>query len=166
MGAFTTGVSTLDITPSAAVLNSTGEVFELYGEHFGAGTVPLALDGNAPQPEPKYPTGFDHPKVRAGSSTYPLDVIAGLSPDGTRLRIAAVNPTLDKQVLAIQLVGLVTRGTGTVWRLTGASLDAANHVGQPPGVTVRQSAEPALSRALVLPPISMAIYEFSVAAKR
>lgn len=57
----------------------TGEVFKLYGEHFGDGTLPLAVDGDSPQPEPKYPVGFDHPKVRAGSATYPLDVIASLS---------------------------------------------------------------------------------------
>ena len=42
MAAFTTGVSTMDITPTAATLNATGMVFKLYGEHFGAGTVPLA----------------------------------------------------------------------------------------------------------------------------
>src|SRR5206468_322850 len=91
MGAFTTGASIMDITPTASVLNSTGEVFKLYGEHFGAGTVPVTVNGNSPQPEPKYPVGFDHPKVRAGSPTYPLDVIAGLGPNRRILRIAVVN---------------------------------------------------------------------------
>lgn len=99
MGAFTTGVSTMDITQTAAVLNSTGEVFELYGEHFGAGTMPLAVDGSLAQPDPKYPVGFAHPKVRAGSVTYPLDVIAGLSPDRQSLRIAASTPPSNRRHL-------------------------------------------------------------------
>src|SRR3546814_1013548 len=63
MAAFTTGASTMDITPNGAVLNATGEVFKLYGAHFGAGMIPVDLTGNAPQPDPKYPVGYDHPKI-------------------------------------------------------------------------------------------------------
>jgi alpha-L-arabinofuranosidase len=160
MGAFTTGASTMDITPTASVLNSTGEVFKLYGEHFGAGTLPLPVEGNSPQPEPRYPVGFAHPKVLAGSPTYPLDVIAGLSPDRRSLRIAVVNATFKNQPLEIKLDGLQIRDSGKVWRLTGKDLDAANKVGQPPGVTVREAQAPRLSRALTVPPISTSIYEF------
>ena len=80
MSAFTTGASTMDITPTASVMNTTGLVFRLYGEHFGAGPIPLAVDGNSPQPAPQYIVGSAHPQVRAGSPTYPLDVIAGLRP--------------------------------------------------------------------------------------
>jgi alpha-N-arabinofuranosidase len=163
MAAFTTGVSTLDITSTAAVLNSTGETFKLYGEHFGAGTVPLPVDGTSPQPEPRYPVGFDHPQVRAGSPTYPLDVVAGVSSDRKLLRIAVVNATFEPQTLHITLDGLQTRGSGTAWTLTGKSLDAANKVGQPPGVFIRQSSVPELSHGLRVAPISTAIYEFPLA---
>src|SRR3546814_13189305 len=79
--------------PNGAVLNATGEVFKLYGAHFGAGMIPVDLTGNAPQPDPKYPVGYDHPKVNAGSATYPLDMIAALSPDRKALTIAVVNAT-------------------------------------------------------------------------
>ena len=166
IGAFTTGISTLDITPSGSVLNSTGEVFALYGEHFGEGTVPLTVDGSSPQPEPKYPTGFDHPQVRAGSATYPLDVIAGLTADGKTLRIAVVNATFESQRLTVDLRGIVSRTRGTVWRLTGKSLDARNKVGQPPGVTITQYPAPVLIRGLKLPPLSASIYEYPVARAR
>jgi alpha-N-arabinofuranosidase len=166
MGAFTTGVSTLDISSNASVLNSTGEVFRLYGEHFGAGTVPLAVEGNSPQPEPKYAVGFDHPKVRAGSSTHPLDVIAGLSPDRRILRIAVVNATFKPQILAVETDGIATRAGGTVWRLTGKSVNAVNKVGAPPGVTIKQSMVPPPSAKLRLPPISASIYEFPVTVSR
>jgi alpha-N-arabinofuranosidase len=166
MSAFTMGVSTLDITPDASVLNSTGEVFKLYGDHFGTGTVPLAVDGDSPQPEPKYSVGFDHPKVRAGSSTYPLDVIAGLSPDRRTFRIGVVNATFKPQTLVVKLIGVKTRGSGTAWRLTGNNLDAANKVGQAPGVAIERSTVPPLSRGVTVAPTSTSIYEFPVAGSR
>ena len=164
MSAFTMGVSTLDIAPAAATLNSTGEVFKLYGDQFGVGTVPLAVNGDSPQPEPKYPAGFDHPKVRAGSPTYPLDVIAGLGPDRRTVRIAVVNATFQSQPLAVKLIGIETRGMGTAWQLSGNSLDAANLVGRAAGVTIERRRVPPLSRVLTVPPISTSIYEFPVAA--
>ena len=166
MSALTMGVSTMDVTPNGATLNSTGEVFKLYGDHFGAGTLPVTVQGSSPQPEPKFSVGFDHPKVRAGSPTYPLDVIAGLSPDRRALRIAVINATLQSQPLIFEVKGVRGRGRGTAWVLMGQQLDAANQVGQPPGVTVRQSRVPALSRTLTVPPISASIYEFPIANRR
>jgi alpha-N-arabinofuranosidase len=159
MAAFTTGVSTMDITPTAATLNATGMVFKFYGEHFGAGTIPLQVDGDVPQPEPKYPVGYAHPKVRAGSPTYPLDVIAGLSPDGTVLRVGVVNATFQPQRLRLAANGLALRGDGTRWLLTGKSLDAANKVGAPPGVTIGESRLRAVGGSLIVPATSTAIYE-------
>lgn len=160
MSAFTSGVSTMDVTPTASVLNSTGQVFKLYGEHFGEGTIPIDVAGNSPQPDPRYPVGFGHPKVKAGSATYPLDMIAGLSPDRRTLKVAVVNATLTSQSVAIDLAGLPVTGPGKVWRLTGRSLDAANKVGQPAGVTIRQEAVPKLGTRLTIPAISTSIFEF------
>ena len=164
MAAFTTGASTMDITPTASTLNSTGAVFKLYGEHFGAGVIPVSVTGNAEQPEPKYPVGFNHPKVRAGSPTYPLDVIAGLSPDGKSLRIGVVNATLAAQPLDLDLRSLGLRGAGRRWVLTGASLQAANKVGAPAGVTVTSSAVARPGSRLTVPPISATVFEFPISA--
>ena len=166
MSAFTTGASTMDITPTDSVLSSTGEVFRLYGEHFGTGTVPVAVEGNSPQPEPRYPVGFAHPQVRAGSPTYPLDIVAGLSSDRRNLRIAVVNATFKPQTFALTLQGITTRGGGEVWRLIGKSLDATNKVGHPEGVTIQLDKVPPLSRTLSAPPTSTSIYEFRVAGSR
>lgn len=163
MSAFTTGASTMDITPTGATMNTTGMVFRLYGEHFGTGTVPLAVDGNVPQPDPKYPVGFAHPRVNAGSATWPLDVIAGISPDGSRLRIAVVNATFEPQPLALDLRGVRVRGSGVRWQLTGASLDAANKVGAAPGVTIAEGKVAALGKSLTVPATSAAVYEFPIA---
>src|SRR3546814_16978385 len=94
--------------------------------------IPVDLTGNAPQPDPKYPVGYDHPKVNAGSATYPLDMIAALSPDRKALTIAVVNATHTPQSVSIAIDGARTTGKGSVWRLTGASLAAENKVGAPP----------------------------------
>lgn len=160
MGAFTTGASTMDVTPTAAVLNATGEVFELYGAHFGAGTIPVKVDGDAPQPEPRYPVGFDHPKVRAGSPTYPLDIIAGLAPDRQHLRIGVVNATFKAQPLSIVLQGIRAHGAGKVWRLGDGKLEAVNKVGQPPQVNIQESAAGPYNGHLTIPPVSALIYEY------
>ncbi|MET0308190.1 MAG: carbohydrate binding domain-containing protein [Sphingomonas sp.] len=160
MSAFTTGASTMDITPTAAVLNSTGTVFKLYGEHFGNGTIPIAVTGDRPQPEPRYPVGFDHPKVNAGSPTYPLDIVAGLSPDGTRLRIAVVNATYQPQRFSLNLQNLKPHGPGKRWLLTGKSIEAENKVGSEPGVAITETRVPALKTSLSVPAISTAIFEY------
>ncbi|KQV58472.1 MULTISPECIES: alpha-L-arabinofuranosidase C-terminal domain-containing protein [unclassified Caulobacter] len=161
MAAFTTGASTMDITPTAATLNTTGLVFKLYGEHFGAGVVPVAVDGDAPQPEPRYPVGFNHPKVRAGSPTYPLDVIAGLSPDGRTLKVGVVNATQTPQTVRLDLKALALRGAGQKWTLSGSSLAAANKVGAPAGVSITPSAARP-SASLVVSPVSATVFEFPI----
>jgi galactose mutarotase-like enzyme len=62
----------------------------------------------------------------------------------------------------IEIKGIHTRGSGTVWRITGESLEASNKVAQPPGVIVRQTKVRELSRSLTVPPISTSIFEFPV----
>jgi alpha-N-arabinofuranosidase len=167
MSAFTTGASTMDITPTDAVLNTTGQVFKLYGEHFGAGVTPVAVQGDSPQPEPRFPVGYNHPKVRAGSPTYPLDVIAGLAPDGKTLRIGVVNPTFTSQTVKLDLTSLALNGAGRKWVLSGALLKAQNKVGAPAGVTITEGSAPRPGTSLVVSPISATVFEFPVdAAKR
>jgi len=161
MSAFTTGASTMDITPTASTLNTTGLVFKFYGEHFGTGVVPVAVGGQSPQPEPRFPVGFNHPKVKAGSPTYPLDVIAGLSPDGKSLRVGVVNATFAPQTVKLDLKALAVKGAGRKWVLSGASLDAQNKVGAPAGVTVTQGAARA-ARDLVVSPTSATVFEFPI----
>lgn len=160
MGAFTTGVSTMDVTPTASVLNATGKVFELYGERFGAGTIPVAVAGDSPQPEPRYPVGFAHPQVRAGSPTYPLDIIAGLTADRQHLRIAVVNATFNPQPVSIALRGIRTHGPGKAWRLGNGRLDSTNRVGQPLQVEIAERPAAPFQGHLTLPPASVMIYDF------
>ncbi len=160
MAAHTMGTSTLDIGPTASVLNTLGLTFKLYGDHF-VGSIPVAVSGNSPQPAPKYPIGGDQPKVNSGSPTYPLDVIAALSPDGRYLTVAVVNATETAQSLELDLSGKTLAGPATLWQITAASLDAANRVGQPAQVELKESHVGA-GVSLAVAPISINVYRFPV----
>jgi alpha-N-arabinofuranosidase len=163
MTAFTMGVSTLDFNQTAATLNSNGLLFKLYGEHLGAGSVPVALTGNSPQPSPTQHIVGDLPRTSAGSPTYPLDMVAVLSADRKYLTLAVVNATDSEQKVDLNISGARLAGGATLWRMTGKDLDAANHVGQAPQVEVKETAIGGAPATLSVAPISIDIYRFAVA---
>jgi len=158
MGAHTMGTSSLDITPTASTINALGLVYELYGEHL-PGTVPLAVSGNSPQPAQNTNFG-DEPKVSSGSPTYPLDVIATLTPDRKYLNVVVVNATEQKQDFNLNVAGMKVGDSGTLWKLTGSTLDAVNRVGQPSEVKVEESPASSVRGAITVAPISVNIYRF------
>ncbi len=161
MSAFTMGVSTLDYNRTASTLNTNGLLFKLYGDHF-PGSIPVALSGNSPQPAPKFAIAGDQPKTNPGSPTYPLDMVAALSADRKFVILAVVNATESAQKFDLSVTGLRVAGPSTLWQMTGSSVDAANHVGEPPQVQIKQSdlgeAPPTISVA----PISINIYQFPI----
>lgn len=163
MTAFTMGVSTLDYNQTAAILNTNGLLFELYGEHLGAGSIPVSLSGNSPQPPPTQHLVGDLPRSSAGSPTYPLDMVAALSADRKFLTLAVVNATDSEQKFSLNVNGARLTGSGTLWQMTGKDLDAANHVGQKPQVEVKESAISEASATWSAAPISIEIYRFSIA---
>jgi alpha-N-arabinofuranosidase len=159
MSAFTMGLSTLDYNNTRAEYNANGLMFKLYRDHLA--NIPVELDGNSPQPAPKWPIGGEQPKVNAGSPTYPLDVIATTTEDGKFLTLGVVNPTNSTQ----SLVPLVRGGTlstdGTVWTLTGQTVTAANSVGKPEEVTVTERVVNA-KEDISVAPISINVYRFAI----
>jgi alpha-N-arabinofuranosidase len=164
MTAFTMGVSTLDFNQTAATLNTNGLLFKLYGEHLGAGSIPVALTGNSPQPAPTQHIVGGLPRTSAGSPTYPLDMFAALSADHKFLTVAVVNATDSEQKFSLNVSGVRLAGGATLWQMTGKTLDAANHVGQPPQVEVKESAIGAAPSTLTVAPISVDIYRFPLSA--
>jgi alpha-N-arabinofuranosidase len=160
MSAHTMGVSTLDYTPTAATMNTTGLMFQLYGEAFEPGSVPVDLTGNAPQPAPKYPVGGDQPETNSGSPTYPLDMFAALTPDRKFLTLAVVNATDTAHPFTLDTTGLHLSGPAKVWTLTGNSLDAADRVGQEPQVRIAQTSLSVGASTLEAAPISVTVYRF------
>jgi alpha-N-arabinofuranosidase len=162
MTAFTMGVSTLDYNQTAAVLNTTGLLFKLYGDHMGAGLLPVAVSGNSPRPLPKLHLVDGLPRTNAGSPTYPLDMVAALSPDHKYLNLAVANSTERVQLLTLNVIGAKLGGKPTLWEMTGMDLDAANRVGKATQVEVKKIAIANPGRELKVPPISVDIYRFPV----
>jgi alpha-L-arabinofuranosidase len=162
MTAFTMGVSTLDYNQTSATLNTNGLLFKLYGEHLGAGSIPVALTGNSPQPAPTQHIVGDLPRTSAGSPTYPLDMVAALSADHKFLALAVVNATDSERKFDLTLDGVRLGGNATLWRMTGKDLDAANHFGQPPQVEVKEITIGEEPKSVSVAPISVDIYRFPV----
>jgi alpha-N-arabinofuranosidase len=160
MGAHTMGTSSLDITPTGSTINALGVVYQFYGEHL-PGTIPLAVSGNSPQPA-ENPNYGDEPKVSSGSPTYPLDVIATLTPDHKYLNVVVVNATEREQNFELNMVGMKLGDSGTLGKLTGSTLGAVNRVGQPAEVKVEQSPASKTRGAIAVAPISVNIYRFPV----
>jgi alpha-L-arabinofuranosidase len=163
MSAHTMGVSTLDYTPTAATMNTTGLVFKLYGNHFVPGSIPVTLTGNSPQPAPQYPIGGDQPETNSGSPTYPLDMFAALTPDHKFLNIAVVNATESEQKFDLNVAGEQLKGPSTLWRMTGGALSATNKVGAQPEVEVKEIQLGIAPQTLSVAPISINIYRFPLA---
>jgi alpha-N-arabinofuranosidase len=159
MGGFTFAGSTLSASRTDAVLNPIGLMFQLYHDHFG--TIPLGVTGSSPQPARTGRVGGEIPNVNAGSATYPLDVAAALSADGTTLTVSVVNPSDKPQTLRLELKDVAVVGGGSVWRMAPGSATAANLVGREPQVRVEQSTASA-AEPLAIPAISVGIYTFPV----
>lgn len=162
MTAHTMGTSTLDITPTASAMNTTGLVFKLYGDHF-VGSIPVEVSGNSPQPPTKNPPYADEPKTRSGSPTYPLDVFAALTPDHKFLNVAVVNATDSEQKLNLNVNGVQIEGASTLWQLTGKDLNAEDRIGQPPQVEIKEIPRGDTSKSISVAPISVDVYRFRVA---
>ena len=62
------------------------------------------------------------------------------APDHKFLTLAVVNATDSEQKFDLNVTGVRLAGTATLWQMTGKDLDAANHVGQPPQVEVKETA--------------------------
>lgn len=163
MSAHTMGVSTLDYTPTAAVFNTTGLVYKLYGDSFVPGSIPVALTGNSPQPAPQYPVGGDQPQTNSGSPTYPLDMFAALTPDHKYLTLAVVNATEKEHSFDLNVAGVRLAGQPTLWQITGQDLQAADQVGQAPQVTITKTTVRRSAHTLSVAPISVDVYRFPVA---
>ncbi len=162
MAAHTMGTSALDFNQTASTLNALGLIFKIYSNTF-PGSVPVAVGGNAPQPEPKYPVGGDQPKQSSGSPTYPLDVYAALSPDRKTLHVAVVNAMESAQTLDLELAGAHVAGSARILRLEGSGLNAANHVGKSAELTVDETTASEPATATTIPPISVSIFNIPLA---
>jgi len=119
-------------------MEPTGLVLALYRRHFGV--LPLAVSGEA------------------GA----LDVAAARTADGGAITVAVVNPTEQPAALSLQFAGAETVGAVRRWTLTGPSRLAFNAPGQPRQVDVTQETVGALGGSVVIPALSVVLYEVQV----
>ena len=90
---------------------------------------------------------------------------AALTEDHKYLTIAVVNATESEQKLDLNVAGVRLAGPSTQWQLGGASLDAENHVGQPPQIEVKEIALGDAPSAVSVAPNTVNIYRFQVAGQ-
>ncbi|MEW5981484.1 MAG: alpha-L-arabinofuranosidase C-terminal domain-containing protein [Acidobacteriota bacterium] len=135
-------IGAIKTTKTAAAFDTTGLVLKLYRARFGQ--IPVEV-GGAPEP---------------------LDVAAAWRGDGSALTLAVVNPTRDEQSLALQLTGGEFRPDATLWRIAGEDERAFNEPGKAPAVSVVESRGIPLGSTLLVPPMSISLYEVAVTTDR
>jgi alpha-N-arabinofuranosidase len=151
----------IDNTGEAVGFAAEGLVMKIMGTHF-AGALPVTVSGNSPQ-QPVRGTPFvDIPSVPIGSPTYPLDVVAALSSDRKTFLLSVVNPTEASQEFTPQIAGVKLYSAGKLWQIAAPSVNAANEPGKKPAVQLMEIPQRALPEKVLVPPISINVYEFQV----
>ena len=100
-------IGAIKTTKTAAEMETTGLMLQMYRAHFGSTPVELEQDFGD------------------------LDVVAALSADGRMLTVAVVNPTHTENSVQLDLKGRALAGNGTRWYVAGAD----EHVHNAPGKT-------------------------------
>jgi alpha-N-arabinofuranosidase len=149
-------VSTNDV---AASISSKGLLFKMYRDHLGE--IPVEVTGNSPQKPVDGTVRVDIPAETSGSPTYPLDMIATLNKDKTKLTIALVNPMLTGQEIQIDFGGSKIGKNAKTWTLAAASLQTENKPGEPPVIDIKERVVKTTPKIKVLP-LSITIYEVNL----
>jgi len=132
-------IGAIKTSKTAAVLDTTGVILALFRKHFG--TIPIAVTG-APEP---------------------LDVMACWK-DETKsvLTLSIVNPTKTAQYLRLDVGKLKLPKTAKFFLVGGLDPKACNVPGRPPAVAVHETADAPFGKKLMVPPISVSLYEVAV----
>lgn len=127
-------IGAVKTTKTAAEMETTGLVLQLYRAHFGQ--IPLAVAGD-----------FG-----------PIDVAAALTADGRALTVAIVNPTAAAAELPLDLGRRRAAGPATRWLVTAPGEQAHNTPGQPRQVDLTHTDGIDASRALSVPALAVALF--------
>ncbi len=132
-------IGAIKTTRTAAEMESTGLVLQMYRAHFG--TLPLQIE----------------------QAWAPCDVAAALSADRKTLTIAIVNPTTGAVAVPVAWpAGLKAKGNGTRWSIGGSDARAHNTPGQPRVIDIATATDVASTAPLAAAPLSATIYSFPV----
>jgi alpha-N-arabinofuranosidase len=126
-------IGAIKTSRTAAELEATGLVLELYRNHYG--TIPAAVDGGAP----------------------PLDLHAAVSEDGRRLTVGVVNPAREARLLRLAVEGGHVGAGGRAWVVTGPDEGAFNDPGRPRRVDLTE--RPVEATRLDVPALAVVVFE-------
>ena len=131
-------IGAIKTTKTAAEMETTGLVLQLYRAHYGQ--IPLRL-------EPDFA---------------PCDVAAALTKDGKALTIGVMNPTEAEIELAPSVSGATPAGSVTRWHITGPSANAHNTPGKPRVVDIQRTDGLAVTSPLRVPALSATVFVLSL----
>ncbi len=126
-------IGAIKTTRTAAEMETTGLVLQMYRAHFGE--KPLLLEQDFGD----------------------LDVVAALSKDGRALTVGVVNPTNEEVELKLDLANVALAGSGKRWHIAGAEPTLHNTPGKPRVIDI-QTTENVAANALRVPPLSASVF--------
>lgn len=127
-------IGAIKTTRTAAEMESTGLVLQLYRAHFGQ--VPLVIE----------------------KDFSPCDVAAALSEDGKTLTVGIVNPTDSEVNLRLAMAGVTPSKAATAWQITGASAATHNTPGKPRALDIRRIDGISTTSGLRVPKLSCTVF--------
>ena len=151
-----------DITGDGVGMAAEGVVFKLLHTHF-LNAVPVALDGDSPQPLMPGTAYVDRGIKPTGSPTYPLDILAAFSSDRKKFLVSVVNPTEERNTFAPKISGVMLRGQCKLYQIAPTRFDVTNEAGKEPAVKIVETAQNGVPETVQVPPYSVSLYEFEVA---
>jgi alpha-N-arabinofuranosidase len=126
-------IGAIKTTKTAAEMDATGLVLQMYRAHFG-----------------------ERP-VRVEQSFGDSDVSAALTKDGRTLTIGVMNPTSSELELQPVLSGASANGPATRWHITGPNAEAHNVPGKPRVLDITKT-DNVTASSLRVPPLSAAVF--------
>ena len=151
-----------DHTGEAVGFAAEGVVMKLMQTHY-LNALPVAVDGDSPQPLVPGTPFVDRGTKPTGSPTYPLDVLAAFSSDRKKFLLSVVNPTEESHGLTPKISGVKLRSQGKLYRIAPSSVNSANEAGKEPDVKIVETAQDGLPQTVQVPPVSVSLYEFEIA---
>ena len=91
-----------------------------------------------------------------------LDIAAAWTEDKQALTIGVVNTTSEQQNIKLDLKGVDTRDTGTVWVIANWNPMAYNEPGEKPNIEIKESTVRNISNQLTVPGYSISLYKLEV----
>jgi alpha-L-arabinofuranosidase len=140
---------------------SDGVVMKLLQTHF-LNALPIAVDGDSPQPLMPGTVFVDRGTKPTGSPTYPLDVLAAFSSDRKKFMISVVNPSEEGHSFTPKIGGVTLKPQGKLYQIAPSSFNATNEAGKEPAVKIVETAQNGVPETVQVPPFSVSLYEFEV----